>query len=135
MPGKTLIKELSRSIRSSLAKTLPGAVAEKFTTIKPEEFSQFLEEWFQKEYSRVKAAPRDANSPKRNKSPYLFFCEETRTKISKQSPELSMTDVSKELGKTWRALSEADKRKYQKMADEDKVRYERELAAYKQHAQ
>ena len=80
----------------------------------------------------VKKEPvKDPNAPKRNKSPYLFFCEASREGIRKKHPDMKMTDVSKELGKMWKDLTEGEKGKYEKMAERDKVRYEKEMVVYK----
>ena len=43
----------------------------------------------------------------RKKSTYMRFCAKERANIPKMSP----TDVMKELGKRWRNLSDADKKK------------------------
>lgn len=51
---------------------------------------------------------------KRPPSPYIMFCKETRPKIIKESPELSFTDIGKELGARWRKLSAEEKAKFKK---------------------
>lgn len=70
--------------------------------------------------------------PKRAKSSYLFFCEDTRAKIKEEFPEMSAIDVTTELGKRWNALkAKGDKatKKYVDLAATDKARYEREKAS------
>jgi len=44
---------------------------------------------------------------------------------------MSVTDVSKAAGLEWNSLK--DKSRWEKLAQEDKARYEREMANYKGH--
>lgn len=44
---------------------------------------------------------------------------------------MSATEVAKAAGEKWRGLT--DKSKWEKMAEDDKKRYDREIAAYKNH--
>jgi hypothetical protein len=75
---------------------------------------------------RVKAAP---TGPKRAKSAYLFFCTEMRDKVRGELEDNSATNVTRELGVRWNTLKEQGKvQKYQKQAQEDKARYEKEKA-------
>ena len=53
---------------------------------------------------------KDPNAPKRGLSAYMFFCQDMRDTIkSEGGPNISFTDITKELGKQWKELSEADK--------------------------
>lgn len=78
-----------------------------------------------------KKVVKDPNAPKKASSSYLFFNAENRDKVKKQNPDIKPKDIMKELGKMWKALSEKDKVKYNKMADADKVRYANEMKSYK----
>ena len=49
---------------------------------------------------------------KKKLSPYMKFCKKTRPKIIKEKANLSFTEIGKELGNRWRALSEAEKAKF-----------------------
>lgn len=51
---------------------------------------------------------------KKKLSPYMKFCKKTRPMIVKEKPKLSFTEIGKELGSRWRALSEAEKAKFAK---------------------
>ena len=73
---------------------------------------------------------KDPNKPKRAKTSYLYFCEEMRPGVKSQNPDLKLGGVMKELGKMWRELSEEDKEKYNKLYEEDKIRYEEEIDKY-----
>ena len=69
-----------------------------------------------------------------NRSAYLFFCEEERPKVKETQPELSMTEISKVLGALWSSISDKQKEKFVKMAAEDKDRYAKEMAEYKENS-
>ena len=80
-----------------------------------------------------KARRKDKNFPKRGKSAYLFFCEEHREKVKKSQPDLDAKGVIQELGRQWNELKESKPKqvkKFEKLAAEDKERYERAKAAY-----
>lgn len=66
--------------------------------------------------------------PKKNKSSYMFFCEQERKKIKEDRPELGNKDIVVELGVRWKQLKEDESRKdeldeYTKLAEKDKERY------------
>lgn len=68
---------------------------------------------------------KDPNAVKRPMSSYLYFCASERPRL----PEgLVPTERTKELASRWKALTDAEKTVYQNMADDDKVRYQREKA-------
>lgn len=46
--------------------------------------------------------------------------------MSKENPELHFKEVATKVGQMWRDLAEHHREKYQQLADQDKVRYERE---------
>lgn len=73
---------------------------------------------------------KDKNAPKKNLSGFFFFSASQRKIIKEEHPEFAITDIARELGVRWKALSEEDKIPYQKQADEDKIRYATENAAY-----
>ena len=43
-----------------------------------------------------------------------------------KDPEMKLPEVSKELGRMWRELDDKKKEKYQKLAEKDKARYNKE---------
>jgi len=68
-------------------------------------------------------------APKRGKSSYLFFCSDERGKISSEFPTLKAKEVTIELGVRWKSLKENNPQMvshYEKLAKEDKARYEAE---------
>uniref|UniRef100_A0A914DK96 HMG box domain-containing protein n=1 Tax=Acrobeloides nanus TaxID=290746 RepID=A0A914DK96_9BILA len=70
---------------------------------------------------------KDPNAPKRAKTAYMIWLAENRARLTK--PGMGVTDVTKAAGVEWGKLK--DKSRWEKLAGEDKKRYERENAAYK----
>ena len=78
--------------------------------------------------SKKKKKEKDPNAPKRSKSSYLYFCEDVRAGLRQENPALSLTEMSKELGRRWKEM--ADKTKYEILAEEDRARYTEEKVEY-----
>ena len=74
--------------------------------------------------------PKDPNAPKRPKSSYLFFCEDKRDLVKEAEPDLKATEVTSKLGQLWKALSDKQKQKYVKKADQAKEHYNEEMKSY-----
>lgn len=77
---------------------------------------------------------KSENSVKRATSAYLYFCADHRDSIKQASPDMKATEVTSELGRMWNELKNdpnrsAEYKKYEKLAAEDKVRYETDKAA------
>ena len=81
---------------------------------------------------------KDPNAPKRAKSGYLFFCESKREEVKKQlGKDAKSIDIIKKLGEIWRQLTSSKKAadvklvaSFNKKAEEDKKRYEKEKSNY-----
>ena len=76
-------------------------------------------------------AARDekARWPKKPKSSYLYYCEETREALKKEHPEMAVTDLAKLQGAAWKELDEETKQKYMDLASGDVLRYKSEMEA------
>jgi HMG (high mobility group) box len=61
--------------------------------------------------------------PKRNKSAYMFFCQDVRQKMVADNPECKPHQIMSLLGGKWRELTVKQKSKYCEQASEDKERY------------
>lgn len=59
-----------------------------------------------------KVARAQDGGKKRKANPFMKFAGEERKNIMKSNPGMAVTDVGRELGKRWRALSDAEKAKY-----------------------
>ena len=91
---------------------------QKKVTEKKEEKKKLMEE--------KKTKKKDPKDPQNAKSAYIFYVNELRGKLKIEQPALSVTEVAKEAGRRWKQLSSSAKVKYEKMAADDKLRYERE---------
>ncbi|KAG9508405.1 High mobility group protein DSP1, partial [Fragariocoptes setiger] len=75
---------------------------------------------------------KDPAAPKRALSAFFWYCNDERPKVrATMSADKGVGDVAKELGRKWNALPAGAKAKYEALAAKDKVRYEKELNAYK----
>jgi hypothetical protein len=61
---------------------------------------------------KTRKAKSTGGGKTRKVSGYFKFMQQERSNIVKQHPNFAVTDVAKEAGKRWRALSAAEKAKY-----------------------
>lgn len=82
---------------------------------------------------KKKRAKKDPNAPKRPLSAYMFFAKRKREEIVQRHPELkaNVAEVGKMIGAAWNQMAPDAKIPYEKQAEEDKGRYEREMQAYR----
>ena len=76
---------------------------------------------------------KDPNKPKRGKSGFLYFCEENRSKIKSQNPELSVKEIVSKLGQLWQYLKKTNKdeiKRYEDLSVSDRIRYKNEMKVY-----
>ena len=69
--------------------------------------------------------------PKRAMVAFMFFSIEQRPSEQKKNPSLGIADISKLLGQQWRTMSDSQKARYEKLAAQDKIRYEKEMKTFK----
>jgi len=79
---------------------------------------------------RSKRSPRDPAAPKRASGAYVFFTNYMRPRINEEFPGIKFVELGKLLGERWRSLSPAQKKQYEEMAAEDKVRFQIEMQQY-----
>ena len=75
---------------------------------------------------------RDPNKPKRSKNAFMIFSAARRTEIKEANPDMKSTDISKELGMLWKAMSDDDKKPFEQQAATEKDAYDKAMAAYKE---
>lgn len=81
---------------------------------------------------RKQRAKKDPDAPKRGTPAYIFFMKEKREEIVKKNPSIkSATEIAALVGEEWKRLTPAQKAPYEKKAEADKQRYQKEMAAYK----
>ena len=73
---------------------------------------------------------KDPNKPKRAKTSFIFYCNDHRDDIRRKNPDMKLSAVMQELGKSWRSLSAKKKKKYADMHAKDRQRYEDEMDDY-----
>jgi len=74
---------------------------------------------------------KDPNMPKRALSAFFFFCADERASIKQKDPTLSVGEVAKILGARWAQVPAENKQLYEQRAEQDKARYEKEMAIYR----
>jgi len=75
---------------------------------------------------------KDPNMPKRPASGYMLYLQDNRDKIVKGLPAgFKVTDVAKEAGKLWKALTAKAKEPYEKKYEAAKAKFDSAMAAYK----
>ena len=72
----------------------------------------------------------DPNKPKGPKGAYMCFVQIARPKINAANPDLKFAEIAKMLGEQWKNMDTTTRAGYEKMAEQDKERYQREIAAY-----
>ena len=72
----------------------------------------------------VKAVKAEGQ-PKRPMSAYFLWMNEVgRASVKEKNPGASITEVSKKCGEEWRAMGDAEKKKYETMQEEAKKKFE-----------
>ena len=85
------------------------------------------------EKNEKKKEKKDKNAPKGAKTAYILFCADERPKVKEEEPGMDSKKIAAELGKRWKELKDDDEEKvkeYQRMAEEDKVRFKTEMENY-----
>lgn len=84
--------------------------------------------------STTKKLARDPDLPKKPMNAYWMFFEKEKERMKAEleakSPEKSTFDVSKTLTDMWKSLSDDEKRPYQKLFEEDRARYQKEMSIF-----
>jgi len=78
--------------------------------------------------------PKDAKAPKRPQTGFFLFAAAERAAVKAAQPELKVTQISKELGRRWQALSAEEKAPFEAQAAAAKEAYAVQLREYKQSA-
>ncbi|CUM47155.1 unnamed protein product [Debaryomyces tyrocola] len=81
---------------------------------------------------------RDPDLPKRPTNAYLIFCEMEKERIKHELEERNpgaVTELSKSLTEAWKNLDDEKRKPYYKLYEDDRDRYQREMAVYNQKKQ
>lgn len=77
-----------------------------------------------------KAVKAVSTAPKRPNSAYILFMNENRAKFKAENPNATFGELSRIGGQQWASVKPVVKAKYEKLAQIDRERYERESASY-----
>jgi hypothetical protein len=129
MSAKDIIKELGRSWRDTSDEKKQKYV--KLSEDDKERYSGEINEYIPSEnFTKDKKKKSKRDGPKRSLTSYIFFCKEQRAVLKEKQPKLSTKELTSELGKRWKELSDAQKVPYVKLADNDKSRYDSEKTSW-----
>ena len=77
-----------------------------------------------------KKAKKDPNAPKRNMSAYFLYSMFARPQVKNDNPEASFGEIARIISAQFKALSEKERKKWEKKAADDKERYQAEMQDY-----
>ena len=76
------------------------------------------------------AARKDPEAPKAAKSAFMYVVEAKKEEILEDNPNMGYNTLAQEVAKIWHSMTEVEKVPWQDLADEDKARYDAEMANY-----
>lgn len=79
---------------------------------------------------KKKKAKKDPNAPKRNMSAFFLYSGQNRPRVREENPEATFGSIAKIISVEFKAISAAERARYDELAVQDKVRYQREMAVY-----
>lgn len=78
----------------------------------------------------VVAVPAPTPKPKRATSAWTAFFTAKREEFKLQNPDVASKGIMGALGKIWKTLDDASKAPFVKIAEDDKIRYKKEMETY-----
>lgn len=79
---------------------------------------------------RRKKKVKDPDAPKRCMSAFFWFSQDERPKVKAANPDFGVADIAKELSRRWSQASESVREKFDKLAEKDRERYDKDKKAY-----
>jgi len=80
--------------------------------------------------STKKKRKKDKNAPRKPNTAYTCFQKIFYKEMKAENPDVSFAEISKLVGAKWKNTSEEEKKEFEKQSEEDKVRYNNEMANY-----
>ena len=74
---------------------------------------------------------RPSAEPKKPLSGFMFFSTQFSKMIRDRNPDLKTTEISKIVGENWNKLSNEQKQPFENKANQDRLRYDKELKLMK----
>eukprot|EP00553_Chaetoceros_curvisetus_P014457 CAMPEP_0204647022 /NCGR_PEP_ID=MMETSP0718-20130828/5453_1 /ASSEMBLY_ACC=CAM_ASM_000674 /TAXON_ID=230516 /ORGANISM="Chaetoceros curvisetus" /LENGTH=192 /DNA_ID=CAMNT_0051669461 /DNA_START=78 /DNA_END=656 /DNA_ORIENTATION=- len=84
----------------------------------------------EEEPTRKRKPKKDPNKPKRNMSAFFLYSNANRARIKEENPGIKFGQIAKLLSTEFKDISESERAKYDKLAQADKERYQREMEDY-----
>lgn len=84
-----------------------------------------------KKWCKKKKSKSNPDKPKQAMTAFLVFSQRERPKIKQEFPEMKFGDIGKELGKRWKEADTYTKSDCTIISENDKKRYQQELAVFK----
>ena len=73
---------------------------------------------------------KDPNAPSRPRSAWIYYYSANSKQFREDHSNLSQKEITTEMSKDWKKMSDKQKAKYNKLAEKDRERYATEKAAY-----
>jgi len=83
-----------------------------------------------KKKAKTGKAKKDPNAPKNAKTAYMRFCQDERKRLKESSPNLTFSEVGKQMGENWKALSDSEKKPYNDAYQKEKKSVDAAKAKY-----
>ena len=83
------------------------------------------------EGKKKKRKKKDPNAPKKPLTAFMLFTNFRRPQLLQEKPSIKITDVSVEIGKEWKEMSEVQQNVWKKKAQDAKLDYELKMYNYK----
>ena len=77
-----------------------------------------------------KKRKKDKNAPRKPDTAYTCFQKIFYKETKAENPDVSFAEISKLVGAKWKNTSEEEKKEFEKQSEEDKARYNNEMANY-----
>jgi len=77
-------------------------------------------------------AKKDPNAPKRNQSAFFLYSNKARPQVKVDYPEATFGGIAKIISQQFKALNQKERAKFDKLAAEDKIRYQAAIKEYNQ---
>ena len=141
MSAREITKELGRMWKEEFADENDRKKWIELAEQDKERYTQEKENWIPNEEESGEQSKRkkmrisskkDKNAPKNPISSYIYFTMEKRSEVKESNPDMSATEITKELGRMWKEdfSDENDRKKWIKLAKKDKERYTQEKAKF-----
>jgi len=79
---------------------------------------------------RKKKGKKDPNKPKRNMSAFFLYSNANRERVKEENPEAKFGDIAKIMSVEFKAISDAERARWDQLALDDKDRYLHAMESY-----